>query len=58
MKVALGTSEFWMAAAVVLGQVLVFFGVVDKATWDTVLWPAVVYIVGRVASKFAKAVNG
>lgn len=53
---ALRTSEFWVGIAAVIGGSLVQFGVVDAENWNNVLYPAIVYIVGRVISKLVKGV--
>jgi hypothetical protein len=52
----LRTSEFWMAVIMALGQAGAMFGFWKQDDFNTVLYPALVYIVGRVTSKVAKAV--
>lgn len=49
------TSEFWLTIAVLAGQAGVSFGWWTQADWDKFLYPAIVYITGRVSSKVAKA---
>jgi len=53
----LRTSEFWTAIATAVGSALVAFGVVPQEQWDKLLYPALVYIIARVTSKFVKAVG-
>lgn len=48
------TSEFWIAIATGIGSVLVGLKVVHAADWENVLWPAIVYIIARLTSKFVK----
>ena len=55
---ALRTSEFWVGIAAVIGGSLVQFGVVSAESWNNVLYPAIVYIVGRVISKIVKGAPG
>jgi hypothetical protein len=54
----LRTSEFWVGIAALLGGMAVQFGVIDAENWNNVLYPAIVYIVGRVISKIAKGAPG
>jgi len=53
---ALRTSEFWVAAAVAVGQIFVQFGIVDQQSWETFGYPALVYIAARVTGKVVKSV--
>ena len=50
------TSEFWMAVIVALGQGGTAFGLWQQDDWSLILYPALVYILGRIMSKVAKAV--
>lgn len=50
------TSEFWIGIATAAGAGLVAVGVLPQETWDKVLFPAIVYVVGRLTSKAVKAV--
>lgn len=54
----LATSEFWMSLAAVLALVLEKLGVMSQNDFNAVILPAIVYIVGRLTSKVAKAKFG
>jgi hypothetical protein len=47
-------SETWVAIGAALGQTLVAAGVVEQEAWNNLLYPAIVYITGRVTSKVVK----
>lgn len=49
------SSELYVAIATLAGAALVPTGIVTQADFDKVLYPAIIYIVGRVASKIAAA---
>lgn len=53
----LRTSEFWVGVATALGQAGVGLGWWDQETFNNVLLPALVYIIGRVLGKVAKKVS-
>lgn len=50
----LRSSEFWIAVAVGIGQILSILNVVDAQSFENVLMPSLVYIIGRLTSKLAK----
>ena len=52
----LRSSEFWVALAAALGSVLVRFHFIQAGDWAHVFWPAIVYAIGRLTSKFAKKI--
>lgn len=49
------SSELWVAIASGVGTILTALGWIPWETWEKVLYPAVVYIIGRLTSKTAKA---
>lgn len=55
MTTILRTSEFWIGLVVALGQAGSMFGFWTQDHFNTILYPALVYIVGRITSKVAKA---
>jgi len=55
MRAVVRTSEFWMVVAGALGSVLAALGLVSVETWNTLIVPTIVYVVGRIVSKAAKA---
>lgn len=52
---ALRTSEFWLGVVAALGQTGVLLKLWSQEDWNTFLYPALVYIVGRITSKVVKA---
>jgi hypothetical protein len=52
----LRSSELWVGIAAALGQLGVVFGWWSQDHFNNVLLPAIVYVIGRVTSKVAKAV--
>jgi len=51
------TSEFWVAIATTIGSVVVgVFKLMTMEEWATYFWPPIVYVIGRLTSKVAKAV--
>lgn len=50
----LRTSEFWIAIVSGVGTMLTGFGLIDRETWDKIIYPALIYIIGRLISKFVK----
>jgi hypothetical protein len=50
------TSEFWVAVATGVGQLLTGIGFIDPETWHDIMLPAIVYIISRLLSKFVKKV--
>lgn len=52
---AMRTSEFWVSIATGLGQLGVVANWWTQESFNTVLMPAIVYVVGRVTSKAVKA---
>jgi len=55
MDKTLRSSEFWMGVIAVLGQAGAMFGFWPQDDWNKVLFPALSYVVGRLISKFVKA---
>lgn len=51
----LRSSEFWIGLVAALGQAGAMFGLWTQEHFNGVLYPALVYIVGRITSKVAKA---
>lgn len=51
------SSEVWILVSVVLWAALVKLGLLPNEPFQSVVTPALVYIVGRVVSKTAKAVG-
>lgn len=57
MGTILRTSEFWVAIVTAVGGVVVQFVPQWKPIWDQIVFPAIVYILGRLLGKAAKAVS-
>lgn len=51
----LRSSEFWIGLVAALGQAGAMFGLWTQEHFNTILYPALVYIVSRITSKVAKA---
>ena len=52
----LRSSEFWVAIATAIGAALTAFKVIPQDQWEKVLYPALVYVIGRLTSKGVKAI--
>jgi hypothetical protein len=55
LKSLLRTSEAWAVLASILGELVVKAGWVSQADWDKYLAGLIVYVLGRLTSKAAKA---
>lgn len=55
MNKLLGTSEFWMSIVTIIGSILTSANIVPHDIWDKTFIPLVVYVIGRITSKVAKA---
>jgi len=50
------TSEFWVAIATAIGAVLTGMKVLPEEEWTKIVYPALIYIIARLTSKFVKKV--
>lgn len=49
------SSEFWVGVLTLIGTGVTASGIIKPEDWNNFLYPALVYIVGRLTGKVAKA---